>query len=102
MLTRELGIEVGIKLIDDRRELVDQFPHRERGFSALEDEEDRPEVKSDVAFDRVGNLGLHLRVEGSPQHVLGDGRHPGWFEASTLATARAGQSSTVGHDCSTP
>ena len=49
VLPLQLGVQVGVQLVDDGGELVDQLPHRQGGLPALQDEEDRSQVELDRA-----------------------------------------------------
>ena len=77
MLPLQFRVQVGVELVNDGSELVDEFPHRQRSFSSLQDEEDRSQMELDVALDGVGDVGLDLGVQGALQDVLRDGHDTG-------------------------
>ena len=73
VLPLQFGVEVGVHLVDDGGELVDELPHGERGLSSFQDEEDRSQVAFDVPVAGVGDVGLDLGVQRAVQHMLSDG-----------------------------
>src|SRR5277367_4083942 len=44
LLSLQLRVQVAVELVDDGGELVDEFPHRQRSFPPLQDEEHRSEM----------------------------------------------------------
>ena len=82
MLALQFCVQVGVHLVDDGGEFVDEFPHRQGGLPSFQDEEDRSQVELDVPVGGVGDVGLDLGVEGAVQHVLGDGHNTGRFAAA--------------------
>ena len=85
VLALQFRVQVGVELVDDGSELVDEFPHRQRSFSPLQDEEDRSQMELDVALDGVREVGLDLGVQGALQNMLRDGHDGGRFVASAVS-----------------
>ena len=83
VLPLQFGVQVGVHLVDDGGELVDQLPHRQRGFPSFQDEEDRSEVALDVPARRCRRWSAWTWVSRVPcstcwvtDETLGGSRRP--------------------------